>query len=297
MRPETSIHVVRLQDSVFFFMKSCTKGGQICFASIPDGIFQSKAHPSRCICATTKFVISRLTSSLISSNDSSVKILRNIVNVAMRKQTPSQRAKTFLEDPFSIHVLLSTLSFEASKHHVQRFQQFMWSQVRNNSTCLQSQRYQLIRLQFNKVDDHLGGFKASDRVKLGDLTRQLQIISQNADIHDGNCNVALVTASGIRDAHARFHVSVGSPPSASQCGTDAIRYVIECMKKQKMWFLNYKSRKDSIMILVHNLVTQQDAANNFQIATDMKRDSTSMNSIAALTMAFLPGTFTAVSLL
>ncbi|KAF4302641.1 hypothetical protein GTA08_BOTSDO12897 [Botryosphaeria dothidea] len=207
-------------------------------------------------------------------NDSSVKALRNIVNVAKRKQTPSQRAKTFLEDPFSIHVLLSTLSFEASKHHVQRFQQFMWS-------------------QFNKVDDHLGGVEASDRAKLGDLTRQLQIISQNADIHDGNCNVALVTASGIRDAHARFHASVGSPPSASQRGADAIQYVIECMKKQKMWFLNYKSRKDSIMILVYNLVTQQDAANNFQIATDMKRDSTSMNSIAALTMAFLPGTFTA----
>ncbi len=67
------------------------------------------------------------------------------------------------------------------------------------------------------------------------------------------------------------------------------------MKKQNMWFMNYKSRKDSIMTLVYSLVTQQDAANNFQIAAAMKRDSTSMNSIAALTMVFLPGTFTAVS--
>jgi len=49
------------------------------------------------------------------------------------------------------------------------------------------------------------------------------------------------------------------------------------------------------MSLVYNLVTQQDAANNIQIAADMKRDSTSMNAIAALTMVFLPGTFTAVS--
>ncbi|KAI9804580.1 MAG: hypothetical protein M1833_006653 [Piccolia ochrophora] len=47
------------------------------------------------------------------------------------------------------------------------------------------------------------------------------------------------------------------------------------------------------MSLVYNLVTQQDAANNIQIAIGMKHDSTSMNSIAALTMAFLPGTFTA----
>ncbi|EXJ70675.1 uncharacterized protein A1O5_05665 [Cladophialophora psammophila CBS 110553] len=47
------------------------------------------------------------------------------------------------------------------------------------------------------------------------------------------------------------------------------------------------------MSLVYNLVTQQDAVNNFQIAAAMKQDSTSMNSISSLTMAFLPGTFTA----
>ena len=67
------------------------------------------------------------------------------------------------------------------------------------------------------------------------------------------------------------------------------------MKKQKIWFLNYKNRKDSTMALVYNLVTQQDAASNIQLAASMKRDSTSMKAIAALTMAFLPGTFTAVS--
>jgi hypothetical protein len=67
------------------------------------------------------------------------------------------------------------------------------------------------------------------------------------------------------------------------------------MKKQKIWFLNYKQRKDSTMTLVYNLVTQQDASNNIELAADMKRDSTSMNAIAGLTMAFLAGTFTAVS--
>lgn len=68
------------------------------------------------------------------------------------------------------------------------------------------------------------------------------------------------------------------------------------MQKQKIWFLNYKNRKDSTMALVYNLVTQQDAASNIQIASSMKRDSTSMNAIAAVTMAFLPGTFIAVSI-
>ena len=67
------------------------------------------------------------------------------------------------------------------------------------------------------------------------------------------------------------------------------------MEKQKMWFLNYKNRKDSTMSLVYNLVTQQDAANNIQLGIDMKKNSTSMNAITVLTMVFLPGTFTAVS--
>ena len=48
------------------------------------------------------------------------------------------------------------------------------------------------------------------------------------------------------------------------------------------------------MSLVFNLVTQQDAANNFSITKAMKRDSSSMNGIALLTMVFLPGTFTSV---
>lgn len=49
------------------------------------------------------------------------------------------------------------------------------------------------------------------------------------------------------------------------------------------------------MTLVYNLVTQKDAENNISLAVEMKRDSTSMKAIAALTMTFLPGAFTAVS--
>ena len=62
-----------------------------------------------------------------------------------------------------------------------------------------------------------------------------------------------------------------------------------------MWLRNYGDRKDIAMNLVFNLVTQQDAANNIEIAKEMKKDSSSMNGIALLTMMFLPGTFTSVS--
>jgi hypothetical protein len=76
-----------------------------------------------------------------------------------------------------------------------------------------------------------------------------------------------------------------------------IRHLIESMEKQHMWFLNYKGRKENTMNLVFHFNTQTDALNNIELAADMKKDSTSMNAIAGLTMVFLPGTFTAVSAL
>ncbi|KAL9617088.1 MAG: hypothetical protein Q9160_008118 [Pyrenula sp. 1 TL-2023] len=206
--------------------------------------------------------------------DSSIGALRDLLNTAVRATSGIDRGYApLLDDPFDIHVILSTLSFEASKHHVKRFQRFMWAQI-------------------NKVDDHLAGLETSDRAKLGELTKQLQVISQNADSHLASADVCIITAKGIRDAHARLSPRSGNPFTHQQV-RDSIDYVVKSMKKQKLWFLNYKNRKDSTMSLVYNLVTQQDAANNIELAADMKQDSTSMSAIATLTMAFLPGTFTA----
>lgn len=47
--------------------------------------------------------------------------------------------------------------------------------------------------------------------------------------------------------------------------------------------------------MVFNVVTQQDAAANVSIAKDMRKDSASMNTVAMLTMVFLPATTIAVS--
>jgi hypothetical protein len=134
----------------------------------------------------------------------------------------------------------------------------------------------------------------NDRGRLSELTKSLQIISQQADSHLLNADVAIITASAIRDAQRKFHATVPTPASANEEAADAISYVVSSMEKQRKLFLNYKNRKDSTMVLVYNLVTQQDAANNIELSAAMKKDSTSMNGIAALTMVFLPGTFTAV---
>lgn len=144
------------------------------------------------------------------------------------------------------------------------------------------------------MEEQIGG-GTKDRAELRELTRKLQIISQNADSHIANADVAIISAKGIHAAHAKLHMALESAPCSTERGADTIEYVINSLEKQKLWFLNYKNRKDGMMSLVFNLVTQQDAANSIEIAADTKRDSTSMNAIAALTMIFLPGTFTAVS--
>jgi hypothetical protein len=211
------------------------------------------------------------------TGDTSVHVLRQLLRAGVELFDLERRPSISLTNPFEIAVLLSTLSFEASKHHVARFRRYMWEQV-------------------NKVDDHLAGLENSDRSRLTELTKSLQIISQQADSHLLNANIALATARGTRDAQARLHDHLGTPTVFRQAAEDAVKYVIDSMEKQKMLFLNYKSRKDGTMSLVYNLVTQGDAANNIELARSMKRDSTSMSAIAALTMLFLPGTFTSVSL-
>ncbi|KAJ5514185.1 hypothetical protein N7463_003737 [Penicillium fimorum] len=205
--------------------------------------------------------------------DTSIATLKSILNIALNVTSTVNRPAIFLDGPFDIHTILSTLSFESSKFHVKRFQRFMWTQM-------------------NKVEDHLTGLEFSDRAKLGDLTKQLQIMSSNADSHIANADVAIITAKAIRDAHSRLTPSLPqSNPFINQRAEDSISYIISSIEKQRLWFLNYKQRKDNAMSLVYNLVTQQDAINNIQIAHSMKQDSTSMNAIAALTMIFLPGTF------
>jgi hypothetical protein len=62
--------------------------------------------------------------------DTGIKALRDIINIALKTAPGDTKGSTFLDDPFDFHVILSTLSFEASKYHVKRFQRFMWTQVR-----------------------------------------------------------------------------------------------------------------------------------------------------------------------
>ncbi|KAK7471952.1 hypothetical protein VKT23_000058 [Stygiomarasmius scandens] len=209
--------------------------------------------------------------------DSSIEALRNLLTIRAGGRASEKRHKMFLEDPFHLHLMLSMLSLEAAKFHIHRFRRFMWHQM-------------------NAVDDHLTGLIKNDREELGVLTKELQVISQNADSLIASADVAIISAKGIKNAHRRLHLALSNSKAVSGGTADGVMYILGSLQKQKMWLLNYRSRKDSMMNLVFNLVTQQDAANNINIAVDMRRDSASMSAIATLTMIFLPATFTAVGL-
>ena len=74
---------------------------------------------------------------------------------------------------------------------------------------------------------------------------------QNADSHFANEEAFFFTAKGIREIVQRECEERDS--CVRQRTLNAIEYALVSMKKQKRWFLSYKTRKDSTMQLVFNL--------------------------------------------
>lgn len=229
-------------------------------------------------------VVKCLTLYIINSKsaDTVTRALKKILHLSIESFTTGNVKQLPLSDPFEVHVLLSSLSCETSKFHIKRLRRFMWTQL-------------------NAVDDELVSLKSANRVKLRSLTRELQVISLNIDSMIANANVAILCAAkmliGQQRLSATSRLSTIVHRGQAQRIRDGTEHIMASMEKQKMWLLNYKQRKDTSMTLIFNLVTQQDAIQNMEIAAEMRKDSSSMNGIALLTMIFLPGTFTSVRFL
>lgn len=165
------------------------------------------------------------------------------------------------------------------------------------STFIHSQTL-IISLQLRAVDE-LSAQETANRKALADLTIELQIISKDVNKLIGDVDVASRNLAKMQETLNRLDQTLSTTASVfsthRQQLVDTLQYLYSSMDKQKMWLHNYRDRKDIAMNLVFNLVTQQDAANNIEVAKDMRRESSSMNGIAILTMVFLPGTFTSVS--
>lgn len=85
--------------------------------------------------------------------------------------------------------------------------------------------------------------------------------------------------------------------------TESIEYLASRTRVWRRWAGNYNARTKTRIDLFFNLASQKDNRVNLEvagmtkdIAEKTRNDSSSMITIAALTMLFLPGTFVSVSL-
>lgn len=88
------------------------------------------------------------------------------------------------------------------------------------------------------------------------------------------------------------------PPPANA----SVAFVLSRTRIWKRWVADYNARTNIRINLFFNLANQADIRTNIEIASISKRiaeetrnDSSSMITIAAVTMFFLPGSFVAVS--
>lgn len=88
----------------------------------------------------------------------------------------------------------------------------------------------------------------------------------------------------------------------SYLAIEGLLFVSSRNRMWKRWVANYEVRTQLVIQLFFSIASQMDNRNNLDIANltskiaiETKRDSSSMITIAAVTMIFLPGTFISVS--
>ncbi|KAJ7866098.1 hypothetical protein B0H14DRAFT_3084268 [Mycena olivaceomarginata] len=202
-------------------------------------------------------------------DDTVIRALKSILDLTSTaaSKCKKKRLRMYLDEPLHLHAMVSMLSFEAMKHHVVRFRRFMWHNI-------------------NAVEDHQTGSVNTNRQELRKRTTALQTTTSSADSLIASAEVAIITVRSIRNTHFKLHEALGSSKGVTYALGETLEYLLDSFEQQKMWLVNYQSRNQSSMGLVYNLVTQDDAANNISLATDMRGDSASMTAIALLTMLF-----------
>lgn len=100
---------------------------------------------------------------------------------------------------------------------------------------------------------------------------------------------------------SKFDFTYGCAPSIKTAET--LNFLASRTQFWRRWVANYNTRTKNRINLFFNLAVQNDSRINIEvarltkdIAQESRKDSSSMITIAALTMVFLPGTFVAVRL-
>ncbi|KAK3945696.1 hypothetical protein QBC46DRAFT_371400 [Diplogelasinospora grovesii] len=189
--------------------------------------------------------------------------------------------RSCVADPFFLHVKAAVLIFEQSKVPVK--------EVRNKL-------YKLLDL-LDEIPQTLAVQRqreAATRNTLASTTRDLNIISRNADSLISSADRGLQVVRAMLVVHDKERAQACDDGRAHHAhfsaSEDHLRYVIYSLELQHSWLSSYKARKETAMNLVFNLAVQLDSLTNMEMGRSMKKDSESMNTIATLTMLFLPAT-------
>ncbi|KAF2719630.1 hypothetical protein K431DRAFT_198845, partial [Polychaeton citri CBS 116435] len=200
-------------------------------------------------------------------NDTCITFLRDQLHTPNNPNFGMKRLKTFASNtPFLLHSAISSVVVEQSKDFVHDVRKTLMNQI-------------------NKSDDGVSG-----RAKLEAITKNLHLVSQKADTGISNAEKSIENCEYMLGELRRFsrYFPSTSPDPLHEA---SMRYTLNVWRCQKRLLASYKARKETSMNLVFNLVTQQDSKVNVDISSSMLADSTSMKTIAVLTMVFLPGTF------
>lgn len=209
--------------------------------------------------------------------DPIVEVAKQRLKDAFAHPASNQQASRRTSDSFFLHGVIAQESFLQSKGVITKLRHRLYDQL-------------------DVVDDDKNAEKgktelALDRDALRGITKNLHMISQDADVLVSSTEMGTMVVERMATAHAYLKTTseISSRQGHNQVD-DMLEHLMHSLQSRKRWILGYKSRKDIAMNLVFNLVTQQDSETNTSIARATRADSSAMKIIAALTMIFLPAT-------
>jgi len=222
-------------------------------------------------------------------DDDCITFLRSQLNVPSDKPEHADKMTSIATGhPLLLHSSISSIVVGQS-----------YEAVHNVRTTLMTQISQ-VHHYVTSFDDRASsaGQKETERegrARLTRITTEFHQVSQRADTGIANCEKAIENSEYILHEYRNLCDRFSHLPKDAVMES-SMKYSLNIWECQKKLLVIYKARKETSMNLVFNLVTQQDSAVNVKIASKALEDSSSMKTIAALTMVFLPGTFVAVSL-
>ncbi|KAF4442823.1 hypothetical protein F53441_11651 [Fusarium austroafricanum] len=192
--------------------------------------------------------------------------------------------RELVTSPFMIHSMISNIAFEQSTIYTADVRVRLMTQLKKVNDYSDS-------LDAAGVQSH----DSNSRQTLSSITRQLHQVSQMINTGLGSSSSAVKLSAKLLEAHQRFceQTGRGAPGTAVSRTNTAIQYVHDAYLYQQHWLEQYKTRKETAMSFVFNMVTQGDSYINLNTSHQMSQDSSSIHTLTILAMIFLPGTFTA----